>query len=121
MTNSTNSTKTAVSCNLTNKHCVPCEGGVPPLELKAIEDYLKSMPGWKLNDQKNTIKKVWHFKNFYETMAFVNAIAWISHQENHHPDLEVGYNQCTAHYMTHAIQGLTDNDFICAAKVDQLF
>ncbi|EGQ63942.1 pterin-4-alpha-carbinolamine dehydratase, partial [Acidithiobacillus sp. GGI-221] len=60
------------------------------------------------------------FKNFYETMAFVNAVAWISHREDHHPDLELGYNRCVVHYSTHAIGGLSENDFICAARVDAL-
>lgn len=108
-------------CDLTKKHCVPCEGGIPPLALNVVENHLQSMPKWQLNEQKNTIFRVLSFENFHETMAFVNAIAWISHQENHHPDLEVGYNRCVVHYMTHAVQGLTENDFICAAKVDQLF
>ena len=60
------------------------------------------------------------FKDYYETMAFVNATAWISHQEGHHPDLEVGYSQCRVRYTTHAIGGLSENDFICAAKIDRL-
>ncbi|HAT8983211.1 TPA: 4a-hydroxytetrahydrobiopterin dehydratase, partial [Legionella pneumophila subsp. pneumophila] len=66
------------------------------------------------------IKRAFSFKNFYETMAFVNAIAWIANIENHHPDLEVGYNYCRVHFMTHALNGLTHNDFICAAKIDKL-
>lgn len=61
------------------------------------------------------------FKNYYQTMAFVNAVAWLSHREDHHPDLAVGYNHCLVVYMTHAIQGLSENDFICAAKIDGLF
>ncbi len=110
----------AVACDLTKKHCVPCEGGIPPLALEVVQAHLKNMPKWTLNAEKNTITRVLNFENFHETMAFVNAIAWISHQENHHPDLEVGYNRCVVHYMTHAVKGLTDNDFICAAKVDAL-
>ena len=64
--------------------------------------------------------KTYHFLNYYETMAFVNAVAWIAHRENHHPDLEVGYKECCVRYSTHAIGGLSENDFICAAKVDRL-
>jgi 4a-hydroxytetrahydrobiopterin dehydratase len=66
------------------------------------------------------IRREFRFKNFYETMAFVNAVAWISHREDHHPDLELGYNRCVVHYSTHAIGGLSENDFICAARVDAL-
>jgi 4a-hydroxytetrahydrobiopterin dehydratase len=66
------------------------------------------------------IRREFRFKNFYETMAFVNAVAWISHREDHHPDLELGYNHCVVHYSTHATGGLSENDFICAARVDAL-
>lgn len=107
-------------CDLTKKHCVPCEGGVPPLELNAIETHLKTLPQWQLNEKKDTITRILRFENFHDTMAFVNALAWISHQENHHPDMEIGYNQCVVHYMTHAVNGLTENDFICAAKLEEL-
>ena len=67
------------------------------------------------------LTKTFRFKNYYETMAFVNAAAWISHREDHHPDLLVGYSQCKVSYVTHAIKGLSTNDFICAAKLDALF
>ena len=64
--------------------------------------------------------KSYQFKDYYQTMAFVNAVAWISHQENHHPDLEVSYKNCKVHYITHAINALSENDFICAAKINAL-
>ena len=67
------------------------------------------------------IAKSYRFKNYFETMAFVNAAAWVSHREDHHPDMLVGYNQCRVSYVTHAIGGLSENDFICAAKLDALF
>lgn len=67
------------------------------------------------------ITKNYHFKNYHETMAFVNATAWVSHREDHHPDLAVSYNACKVSYTTHAIGGLSENDFICAAKIDALF
>ena len=67
------------------------------------------------------ITKTYEFKNYYQTMAFVNAAAWISHREDHHPDMTVGYNKCRVDYSTHAINGLSENDFICAAKLDALF
>src|SRR6185436_6752280 len=75
----------------------------------------------KIEDCMNELVKLYPFKNYYETMAFVNALAWISHREDHHPDLQVGYNKCRVEYSTHAIGGLSENDFICAAKADALF
>ena len=106
-------------CDLTNKSCKPCEGGVPPLGAAEVSAMLKQLDGWTLAG--NTISKTYSFKNYYQTMAFVNATAWISNRENHHPDLAVGYNRCRVDYTTHAINGLSENDFICAAKVDALF
>ncbi len=105
-------------CDLTNKSCKPCEGGVPPLTREEAEKFLKQIEGWSLHD--NTIDKTFKFKNYYETMAFVNTVAWVSHREDHHPDLSVGYSKCRVEYSTHAIGGLSENDFICAAKVDAL-
>lgn len=114
---------------LINRHCVPCEGGAPPLDALAIAQFLAGLTGWILDkgvgqgeaDQAHCISKTYHFKNYYETMAFVNATAWVSHREDHHPDLAVGYKECTVRYTTHAIGGLSENDFICAAKVDALY
>ena len=104
---------------LAQRRCIPCEGGVPTLTQNAAETLLKSLPGWDLAGKQ--IARTYQFKNYYETMAFVNAAAWISHREDHHPDMLVGYNQCTVKYWTHAIDGLSENDFICAAKLDALF
>lgn len=104
--------------NLATKHCKPCEGGVAPLTQAEAETLLKTLDGWDLTG--NELTKTYRFKNYYETMAFVNATAWVSHREDHHPDLEVGYRQCRVRYSTHAIGGLSENDFICAAKVDAL-
>ena len=72
-------------------------------------------------DSPPRIFKSYRFKNYHETMAFVNATAWVSHREDHHPDLTVSYNECKVSYITHAIGGLSENDFICAAKIDALF
>ncbi len=107
-------------CDLQAKHCVPCEGGVAPLTKEQATDFLQKLNQWEVNADGKSIHKRFMFKNFYKTMAFVNAIAWIANQENHHPDLEVGYNYCAVKFMTHAINGLSENDFICAAKVDGL-
>lgn len=106
-------------CDLTNKNCKPCEGGVPPLTQPEIDEMMKQLEGWEQHEQ--TIGKTYSFKNYYQTIAFVNAVAWMTHREDHHPDLKVAFNSCTVEYSTHAIQGLSENDFICAAKVDALF
>ena len=105
-------------CDLAKGKCKPCEGGVPPLTDDEAAQLLATLEGWERKD--NLISKTYKFKNYYETMAFVNATAWISHREDHHPDLAVGYNQCRVRYTTHAIGGLSENDFICAAKIDAL-
>ena len=105
---------------LSEKKCTPCEGGVAPLTDTKIHDYLQQLQDWSLGTDKKHITKTFHFKNYYHTMAFVNATAWISHQENHHPDLAVFYNRCEVTYTTHAAKGLTENDFICATKIDAL-
>lgn len=75
---------------------------------------------WSLSEDGKTIRRTCRFGNYYQTMAFVNALAWIAHAEDHHPDLEVGYNRCHIRFSTHAIGGLSENDFICAAKIDTL-
>lgn len=106
-------------CDLTNKQCKPCEGGVPPLTQPEIDALMKQLEGWQQHEQ--TIVKTYPFKNYYQTIAFVNAVAWMTHREDHHPDLKVTFNSCTVEYSTHAIGGLSENDFICAAKVDALF
>jgi 4a-hydroxytetrahydrobiopterin dehydratase len=103
---------------LAARRCVPCEGGTPPLTAEQAADLQKAVKEWEREEGK--ISKLFHFKGHYQTIAFVNAIAWISQRENHHPDLEVGYNHCRVTYTTHAIGGLSENDFICAAKVDAL-
>jgi len=100
--------------------CVGCEGGIPALTSTEIKKFLEQIKQWKVSTDEKFISRQFQFKNFYHTMAFVNAIAWIANQENHHPDLEVGYNYCSVKYTTHAVDGLTKNDFICAAKVDAL-
>ncbi len=107
-------------CDLTDRKCKPCEGGIPPLGKEEAENLLKQLEqDWQLTDNK--ISRIFSFKNYYQTMAFVNAAAWVSHREDHHPDMMVGYNQCRVEYTTHAIGGLSENDFICAAKIDALF
>jgi 4a-hydroxytetrahydrobiopterin dehydratase len=110
----------STACDLQSKHCVPCEGGVPKLTKEEVNNLLAKVNHWEASADNTLISRRFTFKGFYKTMAFVNAVAWIANQENHHPDLEVGYNYCVVKYMTHAIGGLSENDFICAAKVDEL-
>lgn len=107
--------------DLTQKKCVPCEGGTAALTVAQAQMLLQQTPGWSLSDNANEIHRVFEFKNYYQTMAFVNALAWVAHQEDHHPDLEVSYKRCRVRYSTHAIKGLSENDFICAAKLNGLF
>lgn len=103
------------------KRCLACEGGVKPLSVEEKKELLKQIdPSWSVNESYTLLSKDFKFKNYYETMAFVNAIAWMAHHENHHPDLQVGYNHCAVQYTTHAMKDLSENDFICAAKIDQL-
>jgi len=104
---------------LARRKCKPCEGGVAPYTAGQAKELLGQLKGWILED--GTLVKLYAFRNYHETMAFVNALAWISHREDHHPDLQVGYNKCRVEYSTHAIGGLSENDFICAAKADALF
>lgn len=104
--------------DLARKKCAPCEGGVAPLTDAQVGPMLKGLDGW--SREGKVITKAFRFTNYWETMAFVNATAWVSHREDHHPDLAVGYNQCVVTYTTHAIGGLSENDFICAAKIDAL-
>ncbi len=105
---------------LQTRSCKPCEGGVAALDRRQAQALLTQLHGWTLDDGAAMISRSFKFKNYYETIAFVNAIAWLSHHEDHHPDLEVGYNRCVVHYSTHAVKGLSENDFICAAKVNAL-
>jgi len=105
---------------LTKIRCVGCEGGIPALTTEELNLLLPEIKEWQLSQDKLSISRRFSFKNFYKTMAFVNAIAWMAHQENHHPDMEIGFNYCLVKYSTHAVNGLTKNDFICAAKVDNL-
>jgi 4a-hydroxytetrahydrobiopterin dehydratase len=108
----------ATMTDLVHKSCRACKGEAKKLPDKVAGELLKQVPSWHRGGQK--LSREFKFKNYYETMAFVNAVAWIAHSEDHHPDLAVGYNTCTAVYSTHSAGGLTENDFICAAKVDAL-
>ncbi len=106
--------------NLTHKKCIPCEENVQPLSIDAAKKLLLNLKDWQLSENGKTIFREFKFKNFHHTMSFVNAIAFIANNENHHPDLKVGYNYCKVTYSTHSIDGLSENDFICATKINAL-
>jgi len=109
------------ACDLADRHCEPCEGGRPALDADAARAELGNLdPAWAMDASGTSIQRDFQFKGFNKTMSFVNAVAWIANREMHHPDLEVGYAHCRVTLTTHAIGGLSDNDFIVAAKIDRL-
>ncbi len=106
---------------LSEKKCAPCEGGVKPLTPAKAKLLGKGLhKEWKIAKDSKSLQRSLKFKDFYRTMSFVNALAYIANTEDHHPDLEVGYDYCRVTYSTHSIGGLSINDFICAAKIDRL-
>jgi len=105
------------ACDLTKKKCKPCEGGVPPLSGNEAKNLLAGLEGWKISGVH--IEKEFLFKDFVENMKFVNRVAEIAEAEGHHPDLYIHYNKLKVILWTHAVSGLTENDFIVAAKVDE--
>jgi len=107
--------------SLVERKCLPCEGGVPPLSRAECEKLLAQLSAeWRLSPDGRELQREWSFKDFHRTMSFVNALAHVANVEDHHPDLAIGYNYCRLRYTTHAIGGLSENDFICAAKIDRL-
>lgn len=106
---------------LSAQKCVPCEGGMAPLTLTKARILRRQLhEDWKIAKDGKSIRRSLKFKDFYRTMSFVNALAHVANIEDHHPDLEVGYHYCHATFSTHSIGGLSENDFICAAKLDRL-
>lgn len=109
------------SKDLTARHCEPCEGGIPPLNSEAVGALMLALhPDWYLSDEGKSIVRRFEFAGYHRTISFVNAVAWIAEDEGHHPDLQVLYGKVEVLYTTHAIDGLSENDFICAAKIDRL-
>lgn len=103
---------------LTDRSCTHRSGpALTPAEATAL---LAEVPGWSLGTGTEMIEREFRFADYYETIAFVNAIAWVIHAQDHHPDLEVGYNRCRVRFSTHSIKGLSENDFICAARINAL-
>jgi len=110
--------------DLLKKKCVPCEGGVSAFDISEIHKYQKKIDGWDVlkNDKdKFFLKKDFKFKNFEKSQKFVNEVGNISEEEGHHPDINFGWGYATINISTHAVEGLSENDFILAAKIDQIF
>ena len=107
--------------DLAERRCQPCDGGVIALSERQAQAALAQLSNeWRLVEQAKAIRREFAFRDFFRTMSFVNALAHIANIEDHHPDLEIGYNYCRVRYSTHAVGGLSDNDFICAAKIDRI-
>ena len=107
---------------LRDRHCKDLPTGTPALTPEqAVALHAQVDPGWRISEDGKSLRRAFGFKDFYRTMAFVNALAWIANAEDHHPDFEAGYNYCRLEFSTHSIGGLSENDFICAAKIDALF
>jgi 4a-hydroxytetrahydrobiopterin dehydratase len=104
--------------DLASRRCSPQHG--PALSPAAAKTLLKQLSRWTMNAKAKEIRRSFAFKDYYRTMAFVNAVAWIAHREDHHPDMAVGYNKVTVVFSTHSVSGLSENDFISAAKIDAL-
>ena len=105
---------------LTAKRCTTCNAATPRIEGENARVLLREIPGFELDESATQIARTFQFTNFYETMAFVNALAYVAHREDHHPELEVSYKTCRVTFSTHANGGLSENDFICAAKANAL-
>jgi 4a-hydroxytetrahydrobiopterin dehydratase len=107
--------------DLSQKKCKPCEGGIPALSKDEVERYLKKLPGWSLDPAAKVIRAEYVMKNFVAGVKLIQEIARIAESENHHPDLHLtGYRKLVIELTTHAIGGLSENDFILAAKIEQL-
>ena len=109
--------------DLVNKKCAPCEGGILPFNISEIHKYQKKVDGWDILKDKKEIfflTKKFNFANFVESQKFINKVGVISEEEGHHPDISFGWGYAEIQITTHAIEGLSENDFILAAKIDQI-
>jgi 4a-hydroxytetrahydrobiopterin dehydratase len=107
--------------SLKEKHCVPCEVGTQPFDLETTQSLLPMVPMWKSDDETKKIVRSFRFKDFVESMHFINKVAELAEEEGHHPDIFVSYNYVKICLTTHNIGGLSENDFIMAAKIDEAF
>ena len=105
---------------LARAHCVPLRGSEHRLPPARIAELLPQVPGWELAEEGRALVRTFRFKDYHRTLAFVNALAWIAHREDHHPDLGVHYDRCVVRFSTHDVGGLSENDFICAARAAAL-
>lgn len=105
---------------LAQAHCLPLKGSEHKLTQARVSELIVQIPGWELTEEGRALSKTFRFDNYYQTMAFVNALAYVAHAEDHHPDLGVHYDRAVVRYSTHDVGGLSENDFICAAKADAL-
>ncbi len=105
---------------LADAHCIPRKGSEYKLREARIRELLPEVPGWELGEDGHALSKTFKFKDYYRTMAFVNALAFVANREDHHPDLSVHYDRCVVRFSTHDVGGLSENDFICAAKTEAL-
>ena len=105
---------------LAQAHCLPRRGSEHRLSPARVRELLPEVPGWELAEDGHALTRTFAFANYYETMAFVNALAFMAHREDHHPDLGVHYNRCVIRFSTHDVGGLSENDFICAARAQAL-
>ena len=106
---------------LADAHCQPRRGAEHRLSDTRRDEGLAALAGWSLDASGNIMQRQFDFDDYHRTMAFVNALAFIAHREDHHPDLEVGYNRCVVHFSTHDVGGLSENDLICAAKAQRFY
>jgi 4a-hydroxytetrahydrobiopterin dehydratase len=105
---------------LAQAHCLPLKGSEHKLTQARVAELMPELPGWELAEEGRALCRTFKFDNYYQTLAFVNALAYIAHREDHHPDLGVHYDRAVVRYSTHDVGGLSENDFICAAKAGQL-
>ncbi len=109
-----------VSSTLEERACRPCEGGIDPLSPDRVARLLPQVPGWTLDAGGTALSRRFEFSDFSRSIAFVNALAWLANGQGHHPDFTVSAYHCTVNFTTHAIGGLSENDFICAARLNRI-
>jgi 4a-hydroxytetrahydrobiopterin dehydratase len=107
------------ACSLSEKECKPCRGDQPPLTGEELQQYLGQIEGWQLSEEHH-ISKTWKFDDFAQALSFTNRVGELAEQQKHHPDIELGYGKVTVHLHTHKIKGLSEADFVLAAKIDEL-
>lgn len=105
---------------LTSKKCTPCQGGIPPLKADEAQAYLEKVPGWELQENATKLKRTFHHKDFMDALDFTRRVGELCEEEGHHPDITLGWGYCRVVFQTHKINGLHENDFIMAAKVNEM-